>query len=95
MAGGASGGRSEPGGTRFDSPLARIGLARIVVLPQKLGEKRCFGGRFGVGLGSVWGRFGVVLGSIWDRVGIVLGLFWDCFGIHLGSILLNCIKGLV
>ena len=83
VVGGVAGGREGPGGTRFDSPLARIGLARIVVLPQKLGEKRCFWGRFGVGLGSVWVRFGSGLGSVQVRFGFGCGLFWDRFGFGL------------
>ncbi len=57
-------GRSEPGRTRFDSPLARI-----VVFPQKLREKLSLGGAY-------WDRFGMVLGSVWDNSGVILGVAW-------------------
>ncbi len=79
MVGGAARGRSEPGGTRFDSPLAQI-----VVLPQKTRNKRGLGGQFGITLGSFGDDCGMMLGSFWCGFEIILGSFGDCCGTVLG-----------
>ncbi len=78
-------GGCEPGGTRFDSPLAWS-----VFLPHN-SEQISVGGHFEVTLGSFRDRLGIILrmlGSFWGRFGIVLGIvlgsFWCRLGIVLG-----------
>ena len=72
MVGPTLGGRSEPGGTWFDSP------SRGWLFFHKADGKNKFGG-------PCWGRFGMVWVSAWGNFGVIWGLCWSHFGVILGS----------